>query len=226
MRAMLAVSLLFALLGIASGTARANVVVRGTVTLPPAKSERTNSFWPRQENGIVPIAPPLVSPMSEAVIVLEGAASNTAGGGTVVMEVAGADLSPRVLPILAGTTVEFKNVDRIPHALYSPENSSFFGKEETAPGKSRRIRFLATGVYPVRSSEFPHMEGAILVVPNALFARPDDKGMFKIDNVAEGHYLLKVFHKGGFVHQQPLDVGRVPIEVAVKVPAPPAKRAE
>src|SRR5262249_27593761 len=98
--------------------------------------------------------------------------------------------------------------------------------EDTAPGKSRRIRFLATGVYPVRSSEFPHLEGAILVLPTLLFARPDDRGVFKLDGVPEGRYTLKVFHKSGFVHQQPLEVGRLPLEVAVKVPSPPAKRPE
>src|SRR5215831_18069095 len=101
MRAVLGSCVLLTLVGVVPLRAHANVVVRGTLTLPPPVKtvDHVTSFWPRQPNGIVTIAPPLVSPLSEALVVLEGPTGNTAGGGTVVMEIAGTDLSPRVLPV-------------------------------------------------------------------------------------------------------------------------------
>src|SRR5262249_15076513 len=115
--------------------------VRGTITLPPstrAPSDRFPSFWQRIENGLLPIAPPLVSPMSEVVVVLEGQTTPASWSGNITMEIAGADFLPRVLPVLVGTTVEFKNADRTTYIIYSPDNAAFFAKEETGPGKSRK----------------------------------------------------------------------------------------
>src|SRR5262249_14388114 len=123
------------------------------------------------------------------------------------------------LPVLVGTTVEFKNADRTTYIIYSPDNAAFFAKEETGPGKSRKIKFLAPGVFPVRTEEYPHMEGAVLVLKSNLYARPDDKGGFKIDGVPEGKYTLRVFFRGTFVHEQPVEVpGRGAVDVTVKAP--------
>jgi plastocyanin len=212
----------------AQGAASAETV-RGTVILPSAVRagpERAQSFWPRIENGILPIGPPLVSPTSEIVVVLEGATKTASWAGNVVVELSGADLSPRVIPILVGTTVEFKNVDRIPYVIHSPDNSSFFGKEETPPSRSRKIKFLAPGVYPVRTDEFPHMEGAVLVLQSNLFARVDEHGTWKIDNVPEGRYTLSLFFHGSYVYRQSLEVAKSPVDVPIKLPVPAPRRGE
>jgi len=203
--------------------------VRGNITLPPASrapSDRFPSFWARIENGLLAIAPPLVSPMSEVVVVLEGPTTSASWSGNLTMEIAGADFLPRVVPVLVGTTVEFKNTDRTAYTIYSPENGAFFGKEGTPAGKSRKIKFLAPGVFLVRTDEYPHMEGAVLVLKSNLYARPDERGVFKIDNVPEGKYTLRVFFRGAFVHEQPLDVPtRKEVDVTVKAPQP-AHKAE
>jgi plastocyanin len=210
--------------------ARAAAPVRGTIVLPrniKGPGDRFSSFWARIENGILPIAPPLVSAMSEVLVVLEGSTTSAAWAGNLTMEVSGADFSPRVVPVLVGTTVEFKNADRVPYTLFSPENGAFFGKEETPPGKSRRIKFLAPGAFLVRADEFPHMEGAIIVLKSNLSAKPDDKGAFKIDAVPEGHYTLRVFFRGSFVHEQGIDVPQKgPLDITVKLPAPAGRKAE
>ena len=206
--------------------AHANVSVRGTVSLPPVRAERPATFWPRVENGVLPIAPPLVSPMSEVVVVLEGPTTVASWSGSIAMEILGADFVPRVLPVLVGTLVEFKNADRSPYNVFSPENGSFFSREEVAPGRSRKIKFLAPGTYAVRTDEFPHMEGTVLVLQTNLYARPDERGGFKIESVPEGRYSLKVFYKSGFVHQQTIDVGKSPLEVRVTVPSRAARRSE
>jgi plastocyanin len=202
--------------------------VRGTVVIPQAgraAGERFPSFWPRLENGLLPIGPPLVSALAEALVVLEGATTSASWSGNVVMELAGSDFSPRLVPVLTGTTVEFKNVDRLAYTLYSPEHTSFFGREETLPGRSRKIKFLAQGAFAVRCEEFPHMEGAILVLQSNLFARPDERGGFRIENVPEGRYTVRVFFRGSYVHQQTIEVGKSSLDLTLKLPAsPPAAR--
>src|SRR5262249_59742420 len=70
------------------------------------------------------------------------------------------------------------------------------------------------------------MEGAILVMQSPLYARPEDNGHFKIEGVSEGHYKLRVFLRGNLVYEQSVDVGRVSLEVPVKVPAPSRRTEE
>jgi plastocyanin len=200
--------------------------VKGTVVLPQKERERPSSFWPRVENGILPIAPPLVSPMSEVVLVFEGDQATSTSSGTTDMTILGADFAPRVMAVQIGTTVEFKNNDRVSYTLFSPDNTTFFGREETAPGKARRIKFLAAGVFPVRTDEFPHMEGTVIVLGSGLFAKPDDRGGFKLDNIPEGKYILKVFFHSAYVHSQPVEVGKQSLDLTVRVPAPAPRKAE
>jgi plastocyanin len=213
-------ALLAGALLVPSAALAATQTVRGTIAVPAsleAAPDHAAGFWPSVENGILPTGPRIVPLSSEIVILLEGGpVAQTPPPATLSMELSGADFSPRFLPIGVGTTVEFKNVDRSAYTLYSPENTTFFGREETAPGKSRRIKFLAPGVFPVRADELPHMEGAVVVVASHLYAKPDERGSFKIENVPEGHYTLRVLYRGAFVHRQPLDVGKAPVEIALQ----------
>ena len=66
----------------------------------------------------------------------------------------------------------------------------------------------------------------MLVLKSNLYARPDERGAFKIDNVPEGKYTLRVFFRGSFVHEQTIDVPtRKEVDVTVKAPQP-AHKAE
>jgi hypothetical protein len=68
------------------------------------------------------------------------------------------------------------------------------------------------------------MEGAVLVLKSNLYARPDDRGAFKIDGVPEGKYTLRVFFRGEFVHEQQLEVPtRGAVDVTLKAPQPAGK---
>src|SRR5438477_442977 len=102
--------------------------VRGQIILPPAarSHDRPASFWPRLENGVLPIGPAIVSPMADVLVVLEGSTTSASWSGSVVLEAQGADFIPRTLPVLAGTTVELKNADRMTYTFYSPDHASFF----------------------------------------------------------------------------------------------------
>ena len=198
--------------------------VKGTVVLPDSMRQprdETQGFW-RLENGVVPVGPPARSIFADTLVVFESSASSTPSNANATVEMTGLDFAPRVLPVALGTTVEFKNADKYVHVLWSPENTSFFKQEPTPPGASRKVRFFAPGAVIIRCSEFPHMLGAVIVLAQSLYGRPDERGAFSA-SVPEGRYMLRVFSRGRWVHQQPLEVGAQTAELKIRV-APPKER--
>ena len=72
------------------------------------------------------------------------------------------------------------------------------------------------------------MEGSILVLQTNLYTKPDERGAFKFDNVPDGKYTVKVFHRSGFIHQQTLEIAagtKGAVDVSIKVPVQ-VKRAD
>ncbi len=198
--------------------------VKGTLLLPESMRQprdETQGYW-RLENGVVPLAAQPRSIFAETLVVFESSAAATPGNATATVEMAGLDFSPRVLPVALGTTVEFKNSDKHLHVLWSPENTSFFKQEPTPPGTSRKVRFFAPGAVIIRCTEFPHMLGAVIVMAQPLFARPDSSGAFSL-SVPDGRYMMRVFSRGKWVHQQPVEVNAQLAELKIKI-APPKER--
>ncbi len=198
--------------------------VKGTLVFPESMRQprdETQGYW-RLENGVVPVATPARSVFAETLVVLESSAAATPGGASATVEMVGLDFTPRVLPVALGTTVEFKNSDKHLHVLWSPENTSFFKQEPSPPGSSRKVRFFAPGAVIIRCSEFPHMLGAVIVMAQPLYARPDSGGTFTL-TAPDGRYMMRVFSRGRWVHQQPVEVGAQMAELKVKI-APPKER--
>ena len=101
---------------------------------------------------------------------------------------------PYLLPVVVGTTVDFLNHDSVNHNVFSPDGESY--NLGTWPkGETRSYTFKKPGVYTQLCSIHPEMEGFVVVLSNPLFATTDKAGNFKIANVPDGHYVLKVFSK-------------------------------
>jgi plastocyanin len=192
--------------------------VRGTITLPQETPDPRESQW-RVENGILPIGPRQPDPRSDVVVLLAGgrAPSREGASPTAQVELHGLRLDPRVLPVLVGTTVEFKNNDRVPHSLYVDRANAVMSAAATPPQQSRKQKFDVAGEYRVRDEDYPHIQGAVVAVTSPFFTRLDDKGAFRME-VPEGHYTLKVFYRTGWVVSQVLDVGPRTTEVTIQVP--------
>jgi hypothetical protein len=78
--------------------------------------------------------------------------------------------------------------------VFSPDNESY--NLGTWPkGESRPYTFKKPGVYTQLCSIHPEMEAFIVVLANPYFAVADKDGQFKIADVPDGHYVLKVFSK-------------------------------
>ncbi len=102
----------------------------------------------------------------------------------------------RVLPILAGTTVDFTNHDPIYHNIFSNsfENEKFdLGRRKS--GETASVTFDQPEV-PVKlyCEIHPKMQSNILVLQNPFFAVVQPEGTFKFDKVPAGTYTLRAWH--------------------------------
>jgi plastocyanin len=99
---------------------------------------------------------------------------------------------PHVLPIVAGTTVDFTNSDAVTHNVFSPDNEGY-NLGAWAKGEKRSYTFKKPGVYTQLCSIHPEMLGFVIVLQNPYQAVTTADGHFTIPNVPAGQYQLKVW---------------------------------
>jgi len=123
-----------------------------------------------------------------------GAPSATPPVKHVTMVQKSKSFTPHLLPIVAGTTVDFPNFDPIFHNAFSSFNGQIFDVGLYPPGSSRSVRFTRTGVVRVFCNIHPSMSAIILVLSTPYFTKTSKDGSFSID-VPPGSYELNVFHE-------------------------------
>ena len=104
---------------------------------------------------------------------------------------------PHVLPVLAGTTVDFFNSDDVLHNVFSPDKCADKFNLGTWPkGQFRSYTFKNVGCRPViLCNVHPEMEAYVVVLSNPYFALSKKDGTFAIKNVPAGKYTLKIWHE-------------------------------
>jgi plastocyanin len=111
-----------------------------------------------------------------------------------LMEQKGKMFMPHILPIAAGTTVDFPNFDPIFHSAFSSYSGQIFDVGLYPPGTSRSVRFTRSGVVRVFCNIHPTMSAIILVLDTPWFASTAKDGSFELE-VPPGDYELNVFHE-------------------------------
>ncbi|MBI3326247.1 MAG: methylamine utilization protein [Nitrospinae bacterium] len=102
---------------------------------------------------------------------------------------------PHVLPILAGTTVEFPNQDTVYHNVYSLSRRKRFDIGLYQPGESRSMTFREPGLVKIFCNIHDFMGAFILVLPSPYFTVSDAKGEYAIANIPPERYSVKVWHE-------------------------------
>ena len=102
---------------------------------------------------------------------------------------------PRVLAILAGTTVDFPNSDRTYHNVFSLSRARPFDLGRYAAGRSKSVRFDRPGVVRVFCDIHSHMSAYILVFAHPYFASTDGRGHYRIEGVPPGSYKVLAWHE-------------------------------
>lgn len=101
---------------------------------------------------------------------------------------------PFVLPVVVGSTVEFRNSDATGHNVFSPDKEKYdlgvWGK-----GEKRKYTYKKLGVYTQLCRMHPSMIAYIVVLENPLYAVVGRDGKATIGDVPPGTWTLKVWNE-------------------------------
>jgi plastocyanin len=111
---------------------------------------------------------------------------------------------PHVLPIVAGTTVDFPNNDRTYHNVFSLSKTRTFDLGRYAAGRSKSIKFDKPGIVRVFCDIHSHMSAFILVFAHRYFSLADENGTYRLENVPPGTYTVVAWNESA-----PLESRRV-----------------
>ena len=99
---------------------------------------------------------------------------------------------PQLLPVVVGTSVEFKNSDPFKHNMFSPDGERY-NLGTWVGEKGRSYTFTRPGVYRQLCNIHPEMLAYIVVLETPYFALTDKEGNFEIAGVPSGKYLLRIW---------------------------------
>jgi plastocyanin len=101
---------------------------------------------------------------------------------------------PRVLVTTVGSSVEFANLDRVYHNVFSVSAAKRFDLGKYPPGHADTVTFENAGVANLHCDIHPDESAFVVVVPNHAFVRPDSLGRYKLPKLPPGDYALRVWH--------------------------------
>jgi plastocyanin len=102
---------------------------------------------------------------------------------------------PHVLPVVAGSTVEWPNHDDIYHNVFSMSESNPFDLGLYKDPVVKSTKFENAGRVDVFCSIHSKMNCVILVLQNPFYSAADKNGKYRIENVPAGTYRLKAWHE-------------------------------
>jgi hypothetical protein len=102
---------------------------------------------------------------------------------------------PEVLPVLAGTTVNFLNSDSVLHNVFTPTQCAGSFNLGTYPkGEFRSHTFTDTGcIVTILCEVHPNMQAWIVTLQNPYFVKASRNGDYEIKNIPNGTYQLKIW---------------------------------
>jgi plastocyanin len=107
-----------------------------------------------------------------------------------------ATFRPHVLPVMAGTKVEWPNEDEIYHNVFSKSETKPFDLDLYKKGdKPPPVLFEKPGKVDVFCSIHAKMNCIVLVLDNPYFAAADRSGHYTIKNVPPGTYKITAWHE-------------------------------
>ncbi|MFQ5702108.1 MAG: carboxypeptidase regulatory-like domain-containing protein [Acidobacteriota bacterium] len=133
----------------------------------------------------------------DAVVYVEAVPGKTFPAPTEHAEVDQKDMEfvPHVLPVLVGTTVDFKNSDAVLHNVFTPDKcAEKFNLGSWPQGQARSYTFKKVCAATLLCNVHPEMEGFVVAVPTPYFAVTDRTGAYDIKDLPDGTYTVKVWH--------------------------------
>jgi plastocyanin len=208
--------------------------VQGTVTLSRALATRRLRFriYSEPGKGATPPsqpAPELKDEYANVVVYLERVSDSALAPPShperPAMTQKDEQFIPHVLPVVAGTTVEFPNQDDIFHNVFSLSGPKQFDLPKYPAGSSRSVTFPRAGVVNVFCHIHADMSAVILVLENPFFVTPAPDGTFSLDGVPPGEYTVIAWHERIKPVKRKIRVAAgQPVIVNFDIPLPPPER--
>jgi plastocyanin len=95
---------------------------------------------------------------------------------------------PHILPVPVGSSVDFKNSDKVNHNIFSADVCKKFNLGTYNPGMSKTVVFDKACVVNLLCNVHSEMSGYVVVVDSNYYAVSDVTGKFTISNVPAGTY--------------------------------------
>ena len=102
---------------------------------------------------------------------------------------------PRMLAITAGQKIDFTNLDKFFHNVFSLSKSRRFDLGQYKKGRSKQKTFPRKGIVEVYCNIHPKMSATILVLPNRAFAFTAADGSFKLTDVPPGSWTVFAYSR-------------------------------
>ena len=135
------------------------------------------------------------TPLEYAVISLHGKESRKARPGTrAIVDQRDRQFAPTVLPIQTGTEVSFPNTDDVRHHVYSFSAPNQFELKLYHGEPSQPVLFDEPGIVVLGCNIHDGMIGYLPVIDSPWFARTDERGRLRMDDVPPGEYTLQLWH--------------------------------
>lgn len=119
--------------------------------------------------------------------------------------------SPSVMAVAVGTTVSFPNFDPFFHNVFSYSKPKKFDLGRYAQGKSAQVIFDKPGIVNFFCEIHYSMKAHIHVLATPYFAVSDEKGNFKIPEVAPGRYTLHLWQENQPEITREIEINRKPL---------------
>jgi len=182
----------------------AQATLEGHVALPksrfvPVMNQRYEVVT---KGGVISVNPPI------AVVYLDG--SFPKPSSLPVRQMAQKDLAfvPMLLPVQAGTKVEFPNFDNTYHNIFSYSAAKRFdlGRYRSDERPIPSQIFDVAGLVTLRCDIHEHMRGLILVLDTPYFVLSDTAGNYRLGGLPAGHYTLKAWLDSKTTRERPVEL--------------------
>jgi plastocyanin len=154
------------------------------------------------KGGVLSTNPPL------AVVYLEGAFPAPAAPAVTQMVQKDLAFEPTLLPVRAGTRVEFPNLDDTYHNIfsYSPAKRFDLGRYRSDERPIPSVVFDVPGLVTLHCDIHEHMRALILVLATPYYVVTDADGHYRLAALPAGRYVLKAWLDSNTTLARPVEL--------------------
>lgn len=192
-------------MGLAAGTAALALLapaamagmIEGSVALTPADRSFRGGTKPNayvgQLSGSEGHSGPVVAADSGYGVAYVVDVAGAAPAEPALLDQNGQKFIPRILAVVVGQTVEFRNSDKVFHNVFSYSPPKRFDLGRYPRGKSKRLTFQKAGFVQVFCDIHSEMRADIVVVPGPHYTYLDSEGRFRIKGVPAGRHTVAIW---------------------------------